>query len=136
MTKLSESEKELLNKLSVRTAKLNDEGKQCNEGSGTLFGSGDKCYVLTAGHCVDGVDEYHIVIEYYNGVTYLKTKVLEIIECKYNEATGEDYAVLLVDRPDTDVKYMSVIKRLIRLEYLCLCYSWTKLGKYLCKRNG
>lgn len=111
MTKLAESEKELLNKLSVRTANLNNEGKQYNEGSGTLLGSGDNCYVLTAGHCVDGVDVHHIVVEYYNGVTYVKTKVLDIIKCKYNEETGEDYAVLLVDRPDTDVDYTSVIKR-------------------------
>lgn len=111
MTKLSECQKELLNKLSVRTANLNSEGKQCNEGSGTLFASGDNCYVLTAGHCVDGMDEHHIVVEYYNGDIYVNTNVLNIVKCEYNEETGEDYAVLLVDRPNTEVDYMSVIKR-------------------------
>lgn len=111
MTKLSESEKELLKMLSVRTANLNNEGKLYNEGSGTLFSSGNSYYVLTAGHCVYGVDEHHIIVEYYNGVTYVETKVLKTIICKYNKVTGEDYAVLLVDRPDTDVNYMSVIKR-------------------------
>lgn len=111
MTELSEGEKELLKKLSVRTANLNNEGKLKNEGSGTLFCSENNYYVLTAGHCVYGEDVHHIIVEYYNGVTYVKTKVLEIIICKYNEDTGEDYAVLLVDKPNTVVDYMSVIKR-------------------------
>lgn len=110
MTKLSENEKELLKKLSVRTANLNDEGKQYNKGSGILLGSGNNYFVLTAGHCVYGVDEHHIVVEYHNGVAYVEIKVLDVIRCEYNQDTGEDYAVLLVDQPDTDVDYMSAIK--------------------------
>lgn len=111
MIKLSESEKDLLNKLSVRTAKLNSEYQQYDQGSGTLFASGDNCYVLTAGHCVNGVDEHHIVVEYYNGSIYRHTRVRSIVVCKYNEETEEDYAVLLVDKPDNEVDYISVIKR-------------------------
>lgn len=79
MIKLSESEKDLLNKLSVRTAKLNSEYQQYDQGSGTLFASGDNCYVLTAGHCVNDVDEHHIVVEYYNGSIYVNTRYVVLL---------------------------------------------------------
>lgn len=111
MIKLSDNEKEILNKLSVRTAKLDHQNKQYNIGTGTIFASNNNYYVLTAGHCVDGVDEQHIVVEYYNGSSYVNTKVLKIIICKYDKKTEEDFAVLLVDAPKTKVDYESLIKR-------------------------
>lgn len=111
MIKLSDNEKEILNKLSVRTAKLNYQNEQYDIGTGTIFASNNSYYVLTAGHCVYGVDEQHIVVEYYNGNSYVNTKVLKIIICKYDEKTEEDFAVLLVDAPKTKVDYESLIKR-------------------------
>lgn len=115
MIKLSEEEKAKLYKFAVRTAiiKEDDKGRtmETNLGSGTIIGSGSNCYVLTAGHCIKGQDEKHIIVELYDGNSFVSLNVLKVIGCVYNSETGEDYALLLVKPPTTNVDYTQIIKR-------------------------
>ena len=117
MRTLSTTEKDLLYRLTVRTANLkkdeNDPTKEveCNFGSGTIIASGENCYVMTAGHCVVGMDKEHAKVEWYNGKFFVRLEVLEVVCCKFNENTGDDYALLRIERPDSDIDYTQIIKR-------------------------
>lgn len=117
MRNLSAEEKSLLYKLTVRTAKLKEDkqnpGKKIEYclGSGTIIASGRDCFVMTAGHCVDGVDIEHISVEYFNGRVFNRIVVREIVCRQFNENMGEDYAVLRIDIPDDEVDYTQIIKR-------------------------
>lgn len=117
MRNLSTAEKNLLYRLTVRTANLkkdeNDPTKEVefNYGSGTIIASGENCYVMTAGHCVVGMDKEHIKVEWYNGKVFVQLEVQEVACCTYDENTGDDYAVLRIERPDSDIDYTQIIKR-------------------------
>ena len=112
---MTEEDKGLLYKITVRTANLKElehgRVEEFNFGSGTLIGSGCNHYVMTAGHCVDGMDADHIKVECFNGSGFDRIKVRKIIKCVFNKETGEDYALLLVDKPKNDVGYSLIIKR-------------------------
>lgn len=117
MRNLSTEEKILLYKLTVRIAKLkkdeNDSRREIeyNLGSGTIIASGGNCYVMTAGHCVDGMDEEHIVVEWLNGHAFFRLNVLEVVCCKFDANSGEDYAVLRIEKPCCAINYTQIIKR-------------------------
>lgn len=117
MRNLSAEEKNLLYRLTVRTANLkkdeNDPNKdvEFNFGSGTIIASSENCYVMTAGHCVDGMDKDHIKVEWCNGKDFVRLEVLEVVCCKFDENTGDDYALLRIDSPDSDIDYTQIIKR-------------------------
>ena len=91
MRELSTDEKNLLYKLTVRTANLKadennpDKEVEFNLGSGTIIASGKDLFVMTAGHCVNGMDKEHIKVEWFNGVKFVKLDVLNVICCKFNE---------------------------------------------------
>ena len=132
MRNLSAEEKSLLYSLTVRTANIrkdeNDPNKdvEFNLGSGTIIASDDDYYVMTAGHCVKGMDKEHIKVEWYNGQAFVRLKVVEVVRCEYNEQTKDDYAVLVIERPDSDIDYTQIIKRFdLAIEednYLMLAY--------------
>lgn len=111
MMKLNEDEKTQFRKLTVRTANIGEDGRLYNLGSGTIIGSGNNYYVLTAGHCVDGMDKNHIVIEWNNGIEFVPIEVKEIICCDYTHPAGTDYAVLRIEKPCDEVDYTIAIKR-------------------------
>ena len=117
MRNLSVEEKSLLYKLTVRTAKIKEDEQDPDKkieycfGSGTIIASGRDCFVMTAGHCVYGMDREHIKVEWFNGRLFNRIDVQEIVCCKYDETTGEDYAVLRIDSPDDEVDYTQIIKR-------------------------
>lgn len=132
MRNLSTTEKNLLYRLTVRTANLKKDENNPNKdvefnfGSGTIIASGENCYVMTAGHCVVGMDKEHIKVEWYNGKVFVLLEVQEVVCCKYDENTGDDYAVLRIERPDSDIDYTQIIKRFdLAIEednYLMLAY--------------
>ena len=117
MRNLSAVEKSLLYKLTVRTSKLKEDEQNPDKkieyclGSGTIIASGTDCFVMTAGHCVDGVDIEHIKVEWFNGRVFNRIAVREKVCCKYDETTGEDYAVIRIDSPTDEVDYTQIIKR-------------------------
>lgn len=117
MRNLSATEKNLLYRLTVRTANLKKDENNPNKdvefnfGSGTIIASGENCYVMTAGHCVVGMDKEHIKVEWYNGKVFVQLEVQEVVCCKYDENTVDDYAVLRIERPDSDIDYTQIIKR-------------------------
>lgn len=117
MKNLSAKEKYLLYSLTVRTANIKKDEKdptkdiEFNKGSGTIIASGEDCYVMTAGHCVEGMDKEHIKVEWNNGRVFVGLKVLDVIRCKYDENTGDDFAVLRIEKPNNDIDYTQVIKR-------------------------
>ena len=117
MRDLSAKEKKLLLSLTVRTANIkrdeNDPTKEIefNLGTGTIIASGEDFYVMTAGHCVVGMDMDHIKVEWFNGKEFIRLKVHVVICCKYDENTGDDYAVLRIEKPDSDIDYAQIIKR-------------------------
>lgn len=117
MRDLSAAEKQLLFSLTVRTANVKKDKNEpsmeieFNLGSGTIIASGDDCYVMTAGHCVAGMDMDCIKVEWYNGREFVQVKVLGVICCKFEEHSGDDYAVLRIEKPDNDTDYKEIIKR-------------------------
>lgn len=115
MIKLSEENKVQLHMLSVRTTSIikDDEGGTDKKiiGSGTIIGSGENCYVMTAGHCINSLNKDQIIIECYDGNSFVSLDILEVISCVYKPETGEDYALLLVRPPKTNMDYTSIIKR-------------------------
>lgn len=112
---LTEDNKALLHRITVRIAIIKQDGNGkvvvCNQGSGTIIGSGDDFYVMTAGHCINVIDEKHIIVEAYNGSEFERMNVLKVICCEYKPAENKDYAVLLVERPNNDIDYCQIIKR-------------------------
>lgn len=108
---LNDTELVPLQKLAVRTANIDKDGKIFNLGSGTIIGSGTRFYVLTAGHCVDGMDKDHVTVEYFNGSQFVKADVIDILSCKYNKDTGEDYAVVEIESFNNGIDYCQIIKR-------------------------
>lgn len=117
MRNLTAEEKKLLHRLTVRTANIKtDENDPNNEvefnfGSGTIIASGDDCYVMTAGHCTVGMDKEHIKVEWYNGKDFVRLEVQEVVCCKYDESIGDDFSVLRIKSPDSDIDYAQIIKR-------------------------
>lgn len=108
---LNGAELNLFQKLTVRTANIDKDGKPFNQGSGTIIGSGKRLYVLTAGHCVNGVDKEHLFIEYFNGNQFVKVDIIDILFSKYNKDTGEDYAVIEIKPINNGIDYCQIIKR-------------------------
>lgn len=113
---LKEEDKDLLRRITVRTAnvkqqKEKDKDEVCNFGTGTIIGSGDDYYVMTAGHCVDGMDEKHIIVEVYDGNSFVRLEVLEVVHCVYKPDENQDYAVLRIEQPNSDIDYSQIIKR-------------------------
>ncbi len=113
---LKEEDKDLLRRITVRTAnvkqqKEKDKDEVCNFGTGTIIGSGDDYYVMTAGHCVDGMDEKHIIVEVYDGNSFVSLEVLEVVHCVYKPDENQDYAVLRIEQPNSDIDYSQIIKR-------------------------
>lgn len=111
MIMLNGTELNLFQKLTVRTANIDKDGRPFNLGSGTIIGSGKRLYVLTAGHCVDGIDKEHVDVEYFNGEQFVKADIIDILCCKYNKDNGEDYAVIEISPIDNDIDYDQIIKR-------------------------
>lgn len=117
MRELSTDEKNLLYKLTVRTANLKtdennpDKEVEFNLGSGTIIASGEDFFVMTAGHCVNGMDKEHIKVEWFNGMSFVQLDVLDVVCCKFNEKTDEDFALLKIDSPRTEIDYTQIIKR-------------------------
>lgn len=115
MKRLTEEDMAILRMIAVRTAnvKYDEDGKKTifNLGSGTIIGSGENHYVMTAGHCVVGMDENNIMVECFNGSSFDEVKVRKVVCCKHNTATGDDYALLLIEKPDNGLDYCQIIKR-------------------------
>lgn len=115
MTRLTEEGKALLHMIAVRTAnvKVDEKGgkKIFNFGSGTIIGSGENYYVMTAGHCIYGMDKDHVMVECFNGCGFDEVKVRNIVCCKYDLATGDDYALLSIDKPNNGLDYCQLVKR-------------------------
>ena len=115
MKRLTEEDMAILRMIAVRTAnvKYDEDGKKTifNLGSGTIIGSGENHYVMTAGQCVVGMDENNIMVECFNGSSFDEVKVRKVVCCKHNTATGDDYALLLIEKPDNGLDYCQIIKR-------------------------
>lgn len=116
-------------------------------GTGTLISDGERCYILTAGHCVkkdsNGLpfEKDCIVITSYATSSPVNIRVIEpITMCDFSD--DKDYAVLEVDTPSVALSLFENVKRCDTQldEETYYFYGYTQLNEqgrlYTVRRTG
>lgn len=87
------------------------EGEKKREGTGTIISNGDHYYVMTAGHCIKKDDNTVFKKESIciTTGTKIKVNVMSIIDFDLSEA--KDFALLSVEKPNTNIDYSVIVKR-------------------------
>lgn len=102
--------KSLIRRICVRTSIEASDGKKVNQGSGVVINNAKTYFVITAYHCINGIDDEYlgidktkIWIEYQDDYTspFNRIEVVEIIEGNKDE----DWIILKVEKPSIEVDF-------------------------------